>query len=304
MKRKIIQQRGSFTITLPKDWVKRFRLKGGDEIDLSVVDFNLLIKAPGIKEFRETEIEITEKTKPALFKTLLAHIYRKGYDKIRINIYSDALIPEIEGIVDKFFLGFAVVEKRKKYCVIENIAEPTEEKYDVLIRRSFLLIKEMAAVIYEDLQSGNYPNLFKIEGYSNNLDKFVFFCRRVISKGMFTRGDSQLYWQMLTFLMHIGRSYLALYVYLSKQRKFSVSRQTLDLFNKKIQFFQLFYDAYHQKSVELITEMVSRKDDLLYGKGYKVLENTNGPEAVVAYHIREIIRLTFTCSSPVLAMIV
>ncbi|MFC1801630.1 hypothetical protein ACFLZB_04155 [Nanoarchaeota archaeon] len=303
MKRKLIRQRDSLTVTLPKNWTDRFKLKGGEEIELDERDLNILVKAPGVKEKKETTFEITKKTKQSMYKTLLNHIYRKGYDKITIKFFSPNILPKIEGFVEKFYLGFAVVEKGKDYCIIENIAEPSEEKFDILIRRCFLIIKEMAEMLYQGCEKGKFEQLERLTEYCNNLDKFLFFCRRVVSKGFFSRGDSNLYWELLTNMMHVGRSYLSLGNYLSKQKKITLHQSVLGLFKRSMYFNSLIYDAYYQKDIGKIGEMVDLKDKLLYGPVFQIIEKTTGLEAVVVYHIRQTSRLIYNTASPVLAML-
>jgi len=302
MKRKLIQQRDSLTVTLPKKWTDKFKLKGGEEIDIEEKDFNLLIKSPGIKEKRETTFKITKDTKESLYKSILNHTYRKGYDRIKIKYFSPTVLPKIEDFVSRFYLGFAVVEKEDDYCILENIAEPTEEKYDVLIRRCFLLTKEMASMIYDACEKGKFEETERLIKYSNDIEKFSFFCRRVVSKGFFTKGESNLYWELFIGLMRIERSYLSLGIYLSKKKKFTVNKKIQDMFKKSIYFYNLFYEAYHQKDINKIEEMADLKDGLLYEPTYKIIEKATGPEAVIAYHIRETSRLSYTAASPVFAM--
>ena len=58
MKRKIIKQgHNTLTITLPSDWVKRFNLQGGNEIDLIEKDNGLFLTTEKINSIKKAEFD-------------------------------------------------------------------------------------------------------------------------------------------------------------------------------------------------------------------------------------------------------
>src|SRR3989344_5348913 len=60
MKRKLVRQGGSaMTITLPSDWVKRFKLEGGDEIDLEEQQGKLIISTEAGKKENSIELSVS-----------------------------------------------------------------------------------------------------------------------------------------------------------------------------------------------------------------------------------------------------
>jgi len=303
MKRKLIQQRESFTITLPKDWIEKFKLKAGDEINLDPANNQLVISAGGLKEKKEISIKITKENEFFLYSNL-ALMYRMGYDRITIEVYAPKVIEKIEEIVEKYLLGFGIAEKTKTNCIIENVTEPSEEKFDVLMRRLFLIIKETSQVVLSDMQAGEYKNLKKISDYRNQHDRYVFFCRRIISKRLLKEEHPGLNWELLVFLMHIEHGYHSLYRYLQKNKKFKVSRGTIKLFKEAEKYFDLFYHAHYKRDKEKLIEMKKTKDKLLYDESYGLMAKTTGPESVIVCHIREIIKFIVIGATPVFSSLV
>lgn len=303
MKRRLIQQRESFTITLPKEWVETFKLKAGDEIDLDAVNNQIIISSQKIKEKKEVTIKITQENEFFLYSNL-ALLYRMGYDRITIEVYAPKIIEKIEELVEKYLLGFGIAEKTKTGCIIENVTEPSEEKLDVLMRRLFLIIKETSQIVLNDMQAGEYKNLKKISDYRNQHDKYVFFCRRIISKRLLKEEHPGLTWELLVFLMHIEHGYHSLYKYLQKNKRFKISKGTIKLFKEAENYFDLFYQAYYKKDKEKLIEMKKTKDKLLYDESYGLMAKTTGAESVVICHIREIIKFIVIGATPVFSSLV
>ena len=176
MKRKLIKQGlGGCTIYLPKKWIDKKGLKQGDEIDIIETETALVIGSP-IKKKKEISLEITNENKHDL-KHMITHAYRKGFNAITINNINSILLNEIEKITKDLLLGFELTEKSNKQCKIENISEPSDEKYDVLLRRIFLIIKETQNVILTDFENNKFQNFNEIEELRNQQDKFIIFCK-------------------------------------------------------------------------------------------------------------------------------
>ncbi len=300
MKRRIIGQRGSLTITLPKKWADSLKLSAGEEIDVSASGNSLVINAGGVQQKSELSIKITPENKDML-QTLLVHSYRRGYDKISVEAYSAEVIEKIEGIVEDYLLGFGVVEKNGKECIIENITEPTAEKYDSLVMRNLIIIKETSNTIFEDCRKGSFKNIEQVQAYTKSLDKYNFFCRRTIAKKAAAKQFPELEWQFLSHIMHMQRSWLALYQYLSG-KKFRISKKAESLFEDVILILDLLFSLYTKKEISYEMKIRAVKDKILYKQCYELLENSKGPESVVAYHLREIARMAIIAASPVLGM--
>src|SRR3989338_5644432 len=137
MKRKIIQQgNNSYTITLPIKWVREQNLKD-DEVEVGEEDDKIVISIP--KEARRKEkyarVKIGDYHKRTI-KNILNNFYRKGFDKVSVAFEDKEQIGEIKKAT-KDLLGFEVVEENGKECVLQNIAEPSGEKYEAILRKIF-----------------------------------------------------------------------------------------------------------------------------------------------------------------------
>lgn len=299
MNRKLIKQGGGgFTVYLPKKWIDKKGLKAGDQIDIKETGTALTIDS-SIKEKKATTIEITENNKKDL-KNILTHLYRRGFDKITIRNIDETLLNIIKEATANLLLGFEITEKEENKCKIENISEPTEEKYDVLLRRVFLIIKETQRIINNDFNNNKFNSMKEIQEFRDQQDKYILFCRRILTKERFRTENPALNWELLTFLMHIEHAYYYLYLYASKT-SLKKNMNVVELLERLEEYFQLYYNSYYKKDIKSIHKINQLRQEYQFGKCYQYLEQAKLKDTVILSHIRELFRLIQIGTSPILS---
>ena len=250
---------------------------------------------------KETTIEITENNRKDI-KVILTHLYRKGFNTIRINNITTELLNEIKTVTEELLLGFEITEQSDDKCTIENISEPTEEKFDALFRRIFLIIKETQAIITKDFESNAFTHLKEIEEFNTQLDKFVLFCRRIVAKEKYEKNPI-ITWELLTFLTHIQHAHYYLYKYAS-ENKIKTDKNMTYLTNSLKEYFDLYYEAYFRKDIKYIHKINQLKTEFHFGQCIKYLELSSGKNNVVHSYIREIFRIIQIGTSPLLSELI
>ncbi|MEE9525454.1 MAG: hypothetical protein V3V78_02490 [Candidatus Woesearchaeota archaeon] len=298
MKRKLISQgKGGHTIYLPKKWIDKKSLKPGDEINLDETDNLLIIGAPA-KGKKDITITITEKNKEHIW-FLLSVLYRRGFDTITIKGVDKESIKKIKQITKDLLLGFELTETVYDQVKLENISEPTAEKYETLLRRAFLIIKETQTLMIGDLEANELKNLEEITELKNQQDKFILFCRRALSKQKYEKSPL-LEWEILSFLVHIEHEHHYLYKYMF-ENKVKSDDNILEMVKELKDYFILLYEAYFKKDKEKIHKIQSLKSKFQYGRCQELIEKSTGKKAVVHAYIRTIFRRIQVTTSPVLA---
>src|SRR3989344_3213686 len=197
--RKLIKQGGGgLTIYLPKKWVDKKGLKEGDSIKVEESDGYLVIEG-NTKIKNEIIIEINNSNQEDL-RHLLTHAYRRGFSKIIIkNERTEKIVKEVKKIVNNVLLGFEITKIENNELLIENISEPSEEKYEVMMQKVFLVISETIQLVHTDFSSGKCDNLEENKELRDQADKFIIFCKRLLSK---VKNEKNLVfeWEFLTFL--------------------------------------------------------------------------------------------------------
>jgi|FLOH01.1.fsa_nt_gi phosphate uptake regulator len=296
MERKLIKQGGGgFTIYLPKKWIDKKGLKEGQNITILERDTNLIIGS-SVKEKKTIHIDMNKQNRDNI-RTMLTHIYRKGFDTITIRNIDDELVQKIQLIARERLLGFELIERDEKNCILENISEPTEEKYGALLRRCFLIIKETFNLIEKDLETNEFKRLKEIEDFMKQQEKYILFCRRITMKEKYEQ-DPIINWELLTFIMHIEHTLYYLYKYASTA-KIVKEKDTIEIFKSLKQYFELYYEAFFKKDINYVHQIHALKDEYQFGKCFELIKNSKNP--VINSFIREIFRLIQIGTSPILS---
>jgi len=296
MKRKLVKQ-GATTmmISLPSKWIKANGLGKGDEIDIEEKQNNLLISTKeGLKQKKEITININNENKQDL-TNILTHAYRKGFNKIIIENIDSSLLKEIRNSV-RLLLGFELIEKQGKKCIIENISEPLEQKYEIMLKKVFMMIKETQDIIEQDFKD-KFQNIQEIQEIKEQEDKFILFCRRLLVK---EKSEKILDWELLTFLMHIEHTYFYLYKFAS-ENKIKPEKNIIELLEKLKEYFNLFENAYYNNNIESIHKINNLKTKYQFKECLETIKKSKNP--VLASYIRELFRLMQIGTSPILGKI-
>ncbi len=300
MKRKLVKQgAATMMISLPSKWIKENKLGKGSEIEVEEKQNELLISTKDtLKHKKELTIEINEENRQDI-KNILTHAYRKGFDKITINNADPGLSNDIRNAI-KLLLGFELTEKEGKKCIIENISEPLEQKYEIMLKKVFMIIKETHEIIEEDFRQEKLKSMKEIEEIKEQQDKFILFCRRLLFK---EKTEKMLDWEFLTFLMHIQHSYFYLYKYAS-ENKIKPEKNMTEQFEELKEYFSLLEDAYYNKNIKSIHKINSLKQKYQFGKCLSLIEKSKGKNAVVYSYLKELFRLTQLGTSPILSEVI
>ncbi len=298
MKRRLIKQGGGgYTVYLPKKWLDERNLKAGDEIDVDETD-NALVLRTDAKIKKDTILALTDEPHYLIYLKL-THLYRMGFDKIIVTFKNPSFRVEVQRIVADYLLGFEITEKQKNSCTLENVAEPADEKFNALLRRIFLQIKEMHALVTDDIVQNKQLHKQEIQELRVSFDKHVYFCRRCISKKMNIEEDSILHWELLTLLTHTQHGFYYLYQYYADKKK-PLHQETKKALSSLGDYFGCVYSAYFEKKIEYL-DTQQKLYHALNKQIYTLLEKNK--DAVVLAHLKEIIRLVQVAGSPVRALL-
>ena len=231
---------------------------------------------------------------------MLTHAYRKGFDVIEIKGIDKEGLSELRQLIEKTMLGFEIVKSFKNEAVMENISEPHHQKFETIMSKIFDNIKETFEIIVDEAKNNKFANFQEIESIKNQQDRFILFCRRIISRQKIESAETN--WELLTFLTHIQHSIYYLYEYLNKN-KIKISKETKEKLNQLNDYFNLYYKAYSEKNLQYINTINNQKNKYQFGECLKLIEKSKGKETVVASYIREIFRLIQIGTSPILTEI-
>ena len=290
MKRKIIKLgQATYVASLPSKWIRENQLEKGDYLDVEEEDNSLVLRTKKKLKFSEARIDVTS-YKNKNIGNILNQTYRKGFDKVHVKYKTQEQFNEISRLTRETLLGFDIVEQNENYCLLANIAEPGEDKFEVLLRKLFLSIKHEATEIIDELRKGNSSEMQKRNEIKNSIDKYTNIIRRMIIKyQIHGNKNSYLLFYSTSLLSLIHHAYYYMYKYAHDKDK--LSKTTFGILDDSVKLFDEYYRAFYKKDLNITHDLIMKKVELVDKEGYKLLEKSKGHESVVLYHTLEAVRL-------------
>jgi phosphate uptake regulator len=144
--------RASFSITLPPDWVKEYKLKPSDQITITREEDGSLRLVPGIireeKEELKTIINADSYKDPGLLARLIVASYICGFDLIEVvskHPISENHRKEIGDAVNNL-IGLGIIESTSNRVVLQSMIDPAKFPLKPLLKR----LCELASSMYKD----------------------------------------------------------------------------------------------------------------------------------------------------------
>ena len=263
MKRKVIKQgNGTLTITLPKKWTDDVGLTGGDEIEVSLSQNNLI--ATPLKANKKKEISIdVDKFERLSFAKFLIACYEQGFDTIDLvftksHVQSWSHGKEEGNDVINFFvtrlIGFEVLSQTKNRIRIGNISEKYV-KFDSILSRIFFLIEEYLDNLISAFESNDFEPLKERESRHDNITKLVALgCRIIHDSPEFSKVEAMNLVTILNLLDKITDFVRYAYKYASLYDK-KVSTQTINIAKKSFKFVEAYRHFFNKFGYEEISEL-------------------------------------------------
>lgn len=298
MQRKLIKQgQNTLTITLPAKWIKKNNLVNGDFVEISSENNSLNISS-NKKEKPIKSISLTlDSEVESDIRTKITNAYRSGFDSININYNSKTQFKTIEEVISKNLLGFEIMPSSKNKCIIENIAEPSTSKYEIIFQKILHMITQLFELTRNNLEQNSFENIEEIEKITRDIQKYDNFCRRAMSKKIVHEDKSMQYWQFFSEITHGTRKIF----FLNRdcyEKNIKITKNMIELFNDTSNYFETLKKCYLSKNKEFLSKLHKEEKIIIYQKGYEKIEKHKGKSLIYFYHIFDIVRLYYLSTSP------
>lgn len=293
MRRKLVKQGyNALTVTLPAEWLRRFNLKVGDEVEIEERRGKLEINAEKEKATKKTELDISELNDTLVWTYVIA-AYRKGSDEILLKLKKEQTAL-IQKVVDAL-LGLAIVEMSENSCRIKDITGTTadEKEFSNILRRIFFLLEGIAESVIEAVKKDDRQALKNMEYQDYNINKFSNFCLRMLNKKYFENFDTALTHYIISELENLGDEYARLAIdvaSLKSNLKKSLSQELIKLFEEVNSLLPLFEKIYYKFDNNKVIELIEKKN-AINKKITSLFIKSSSIETVFLYHLSKITHL-------------
>ncbi len=302
MKRKVIQiAESTQLISIPRQWGKKYNIKKGDELEVTLKGNKIEITTSGIKEPIVENLDISG-LGTMILRCLMA-LYKRGVDEIHVAYNDEKLIEIIHKAIGKEAAGYEIIDQSKGKCTIKYVTGELGD-FESILRRTFLILINMANETYDAIEKKNFERLNNVAFLEEANNRFTTQCRRLINKKGYDIENSigALYY-IIEDLENIADYYKYLCLYLNKKAndKIKISKETLDMLKKTNQALKLFYECYYKLDHNKMVEIGQLRKEVV-NQGLEILAKKQGEEVVVAHHTITIMQKIFCLVGPYLVI--
>ena len=186
----------SYTVSLPKDWVKEQGLKVGDVVAVMPRSDSSLTLMPHEKlpagQSKGAEITVTpqrDQDREQVLRTILAQ-YLAGYDIIRVSFPASSK-PDLRTFLResarKMFVGSEIIEESKDELIVQCLSSYGDLPAPKVISRMSLIAKLMLRDAVDSLKGRDPAMAEEIVRRDEEVDRFYLFIIRQLTMAVLNR---------------------------------------------------------------------------------------------------------------------
>lgn len=166
-------------VSLPAKWVRKLKIQKGEDLEVKETDQGLLVSPLDMADQQIRKIQVDASDYKKDLQRFLSAIFQNGYDEIGIK-YEDP--DAIRKLVTEQFVGLEVVNYKKEFVELKSVSKGTKEEFDRLLRRTFLINKQMISELHNVLYEKDFESIKLVRQMEKTNNRFTNYCRRIIIK--------------------------------------------------------------------------------------------------------------------------
>ena len=269
----------SYSIILPKEWVKSSHIKKNDPLGIHIQSDGNLLLTPKITHEQHQKIkefDTSRISKPTYLHQLLIGAYIAGYTSIKITSPS-RMSTSVRNVIRSFTqlaVGPEIIEETETTIILKDLHNLTEMPFDRTIKRMYIIVKGMHEDVMRILKTKDVSVVEDVLSRDNDVDRLHWLVSRqynillqdtsIAEKMNITIGIASTYFLISRIIERIGdhvvriAQNIATLVNNSLDRKIiekilTASSHSLDIFNNSVNsLFKKDIKASHETFESLI----------------------------------------------------
>lgn len=303
MKRKVIQlAHKTLVVSLPSKWVKRYQVLKGAELEAEERGQQMVFSTSRRSESERISVDFSELNSEVIRRWMLSSLHKSGYDEIEIT-YKDESVPGIiqERIRD-LLTGFAIVEQGKNRCVIRVVAEEQEKEFDAVLRRAFLVVKNMGEGIYDYVKDNRLERLKELLALEKTNNQLTNFCERILNKKGYSDYRKTCFAYVVAWnLEKVCDDYKEICELISANPKAKVSGSVAEMIKTANDYFSEYYELFYKFEINKLTEL-NRERNAFRKKASALMKTSKGTETEVICSLNDFVTKTSDFSASFIAL--
>jgi phosphate uptake regulator len=288
MKRKIIKIADTtYVVSLPLKWVRERGIVKGQEVELQEENNNIIMSfgADSAHTYKY-EIDVGNLVKvPDRYVTAL---YRRGVDEITIRYSQPKTCNSIQTCLSEQTIGMEIISQKKDFCVIKDLTGQELKDFQPVLRRIWLLIKEMAADSLALALSKDIDGLKNMFYRDRDINKFSNYCCRILlNDSSISDYKRVVYFHFIRNLEEVADSYKDFCLYYCRETP-KLNEKIMSMFKRINTYYESFYGLFYNFNKEGVDEMLLEYDHLK--ARFVELHKEKGCDPTTVYYLQDIVQ--------------
>ncbi len=258
MKRKLIKQgNATLTLSLPTEYVKQLNLKAGDEINLEKTGNTIeiaLSKTPVVKK-KEINVEYLSKK---IIERIIAATYRQGIDELSLSFIDPSIGECVQKLINDQLIGYEIIFLSSKTVTIKEISNSSIEEFDTILRRAFLILKNIANESVDALEKNDEILMKSLSASDANINKLTNLCERMMMKyGHKDVEKTPVYYHLVKEIENIGDEFKFIFDFVL-ENKLKLKKETLEIIKKMKEIISGYYDLFYNFSLKTAEDLFNK----------------------------------------------
>ncbi len=296
MQRKAIQLNPTtLAVTLPKQWADAHRVKKGMQLEVEASPKELVVRTG--KQVSAERVTIDLPRIGTFEKNFISTLYQAGVDELKV-IYDDpAIVPVIQEHIDRYLVGFDIVEQTKDRLLIKSIAEGIELDFEKMYRKNNQLMVRMMREIDEAVQQNEYENIRNTRALEQHENKVHSLCLRYVSKKGFPMNPKRerAAYELIREVENICDSMKRICDVLEEERP-RIGKRLKGYVAAVTRFVENFYSLYYTPKPEYARHFFDDGKKIL-AEGYAFFSRKE-EHLMLVHHLIDIINRVYFLSHP------
>ncbi|HIQ29480.1 MAG TPA: phosphate uptake regulator PhoU [Candidatus Caldiarchaeum subterraneum] len=175
----------TLTVSLPHEWVKKMKLKPGDNVTVAESPdgtLRITVENKPVSLSLACSFDVENFQDPDLLSRLVIAAYLQGFEGIKIvggDGVPENLQERLSDVID-ILPGVEIVEQTYRRILMQSFIDPHKFPIETLIKRIQIMITTMLNNLGEAFSSGKHELLDEIGGFEEKIDELYFLCIRQI----------------------------------------------------------------------------------------------------------------------------
>lgn len=289
----------TLVVSLPAKWARRYNVIKGQEIELTENGSTVNISAGGEPELKRAEFDAKGLDK-RIVRLYLGGLHKIGYDEIEV-IYDDPkIIEQIQDLIKNYFVGFVIINQTKTRCTIKSISKDSQEEFNSTLRRAFLVTKNMGEIILESLKTKDRQSLKNSLDLEKTNNKLTGFCHRSLNRWGHKSSEKTAFYYVIAWnLEKICDDYKYICENVLNQKEISVSKYTIDYFERCLSLFGDYYSVFYKYDPKEISKVSIKGKELIKIGEDLIGETTKSERMIVCTLISQVNKILDFISSTI-----